>query len=90
MPGQHLGLLARKCVFDVTVKLAPKHIYQPLNLSNAKNKGRDKPTHPPTLISALVICCVDSFMLLEALFIKLQNDGQSWSDLRPVADPSSN
>ena len=33
-------------------------------MSYAKNKGVDQPAHPHSLISAFVVCCLDSIMSL--------------------------
>ena len=38
-----------------------------LLMSCANNKGADQPAHPRSLISTLVVCCLDSIISLEIL-----------------------
>ena len=33
----------------------------------ANNKGSDQPAHPPSLISAFVVCCLDGIIALVSL-----------------------
>ena len=36
-------------------------------MSYANNKGADQPAHPSSLISAFVVCCLDSIMSLDSI-----------------------
>ena len=36
-------------------------------MSYANNKGADKPAHPRSLISAFVVCCLDSIISLDSI-----------------------
>ena len=37
------------------------------NLSEGNNKGADQPAHPRSLISTIVVCCLDSMICILAI-----------------------
>ena len=66
------------------IKLTHNMIFDPINLSSrfANNKGADQPAHPCSLISAFVIC------LLESIISKLATCEISHFQVVSVAEQS--
>ena len=47
-------------------KIEPGHEKMCL-MSHANNKGTDQPVHPRSLISAFLVCCLDSIISLDSI-----------------------
>ena len=50
----------------ITIHIGPSHAKMCL-MPYANNKGADQPAHPRSLISTVVVCCLDSMICILAL-----------------------
>ena len=42
-------------------------------MTYANNKGADQPAHPHSLISAIVVCCLDSMICILSMYVYLDS-----------------